>query len=350
MSASNPSRFLATSTLDYGLSLQMFWGSLTEAYRDEVVLFAGGDPAIQFHDIAQGRSHQFLMLSETPAPDVHTPGTELLGQQFEMQDGTVTVDDILVSHHDVPLDQWKLSHVDIIGPLGAKAGRKIGRELDQRAFYTAINAARTAAVTKNGLSIHNGGNRVSTTGTGASTVATIYPDTAAGALAFRASVATLAQQMDEDFVPETGRRLYITPYIRKILGKDSTIFDTRYSPNNPNNLDSRVIGLMEGFTVIVAKGRIPTTNVQTYTGVHTKYNGNFSAGSAAAGAYEPCAVALCGANEGQAAIGVASAMGISPDMMEDKRRNTMFLKAQAMIGMGAMHVWNAGVIEVSAAA
>jgi len=348
MSASNPSRFLATSTADYGLSLQMFWGGLYEAYRDESVLFAGGSPALEFHTITQGRSHQFLMMADTPAAEIHTPGTELLGQQFEIQDGTITVDDILVSHHDVPLDQWKLSHVDIVGKLGQKVGSRLARELDQRAFYIALNAARTASVSKNGLTVHSGGNRVSTAN--ATSVATLYPVSSAGAVQFRKDAAQLAKQMDDDFVPDAGRRLYITPYIRQVLGMNTDIFDVRYSPGTPNSLDSRVIGLLEGFQVIVAKGRIPSTNVTSYTGVHTKYNGNFSAGSAAAGAYEPVALALCNSGDGQAAVGVASAMGISPDMMEDKRRNTMFIKAQCMIGMGVLLPWHAGVIEVSATA
>lgn len=342
MGSSNPSRFLADTSGDFGLSLKRYWGNVVEAYRDEVILFNPTAPSIAVKTVDAGKEHQFLMMADTPEAENHTPGQELLGQQYEVQDGSITVDDILVAHHDIPLDQYLLSHFEVAPQLGVKDGQKLAREYDQRLMNLAVLAARTAGVTKNGLTVHNGGNRIKDV---AADVATKYPVTAAGAQAFRANAAYAAQLMDEDNTPEEGRTMYITPYIRRVLGMDPTIFDVRYTPGTPNSLNKRAIGELEGFTVVVAKNRIPTTNVVKYTGTLTKYNGDFRC----AGTGEPVAVILCGARQGQAALGLVKVAGPTSIMQADERRNTMFIKSQMLMGAGKLHVWNAATIEVATA-
>lgn len=345
MTTSNPSRFLADSTGDFGLSLKKFWGNAVEAWRSESVLVGGANPGIQVKNETGSQSWQFLMLADVPDPEYHTPGTELLGQQFEVQDGTITVDDIEVAHYDVPLDQWYKSHFDIAGTLGTRGGAQIARKMDKRAFQLLVNVARTTQVTKNGQVVHNGGQRVTNAVT-SGVVATRYPLSSTGASNFRDDAAYLAQQYDDDFGPEGDRTLYITPYIRRVLGKDSTIFDDRFTRDINNSLNSRAIGMLEGFQVVVAKGRIPNTNVTNER--FSKYNGNFlnAQGSAAANG-EPVAVAVAGAMSGMAPIGMVQMFGINAANMEDMRRNTFFIKAQTLYGMGQLHPWTAGVIEVT---
>lgn len=346
MGGSNPSRFLIDGSDDYGLSrLKAFNDGLVEAFRDTSVLYGGTGPkVIAEKNIMSGRSHQFLMLADTPEAEIHTPGDELLGQAFAIEDGTITCDDILAAHHDIPEDQEALSDVSMINALGKKAGGRLARQYDQRAFYVGLNAARTSGVTKAGLSVHNGGNRV--TRVNASGVTTAYAVSATGAQNFRADVAQLAQLMDEDYVPESGRYLFITPYIRRVLGQDTTIFDSRYNAVRDNDINERRIGKIEGFEVIVAKGRMPTTNVTSYTGVHTKYNGDFrNAGTFG----EPVALALCGASDASAAIGAVRRWGITPTVENDNRRGTVFVKAKMLAGLGVLHPWCAGEIAVPAA-
>lgn len=336
MSASNAMRFMADSTGDYGLALKMYMGSLVEAFRDKTYLF--DSPGIMRKNAVGTNQHQFLMLSELPEPESHTPGDELLGQQFEIQDGTITIDDILVSHFDVPLDQIVLSHFSVVNELAPRSALELARSYDQRLTNLVINTARTSSVSKNGLVIHGGGNRVANSGT---TLAGRYPDSSTGAQNFRGDAAQLAQLMDEDNVPEEGRVMYIDPYIRRVLGRDSTIFDVRFSPGNPNNLDRRAIGLLEGFTIIPMVGRLPSTVVTQYS--QSKYNGNFTAANGGL----PAAFALSSATSGQAAVGAVTALGINSKMVEDDRRNTTFIKSQMLMGAGQLHPWCAGVIDVT---
>jgi len=343
MSASNAIRFLQNSagTDENGLNLKIFWGSLVEAFRDGSILFNDEYNVVAKKNISGTNSAQFLMLADTPDSEDHTPGNELLGQSYAVGDGTITVDGFVVSHHDVPRDQILMSHFDIVSALGAKMGKRLARNYDQKLFNLAINAARTAASTHTatGLSIHNGGNRVESVH--ASGVASAFPVTQAGAQAFRAKVAELAQAMDEDNVPEGGRHLFITPYIRRVCGQDTTIFSSDFTRNPANSLNSRTIGEMEGFMIHVAPNRIPSTTVSSYS--KSKYNGDYLyTGSTG----EPVAVAMCGASDGSAAIGVAQVQGIIPEMVDDARRSTVFMKASILMGAGILHPWCAGSIEV----
>ena len=343
MASSNAVRFLQNDagTDENGLNLKMFWGGVVEAFRDSTMLFNDEQSVIQKKDIAGTNSAQFLMLADTPGAEDHTPGNELMGQDYAVGEGTITVDGFVVAHHDVPEDQLLSSHFDIISPLARKMGEQLARNYDQKLFNMAVLAARASASTHTatGLNIHNGGNRVEAVH--ASGVASAFPVTSAGAVAYRNKAEELAQAMDEDNVPEAGRYLYITPYIRRVLNQDTTIFDIDYTRGTPNQFNSRIIGELAGFNVVVATNRIPSTNVTTYS--KSKYNGDFRYNGSTG---QPVGIALCGASQGMSAIGVARLQSIVPEMQKDVRRSTRFMKASILMGAGILHPWCAGTIEV----
>lgn len=361
MTASNAQRFLANEagTDPRSLALQVYWGSLVEAYRDATALFDGSIPVIARQQIQGAKSKQFLMLSDTPEAEFHVPGQELLGQQFEVASGEITLDDILVAHHDVPIVDIMTAHFDVLAPLGAKDGRRLARDYEKRIMRLAGTTARAAAVTKNGLNIHNGGNRVTNSGsssTAATAVATRYPFSNTGANNFLADTAQLAYLMDNDNVPEQGRYLFISPYIRNVFQNSASNNLLAANFNRDFNsaagdFNNRVIGNISGFNIVV------TTNLPGYTSAgHTgenvttglsKYQGQFNTASAGTATGVPVALALCGASDGSAAIGAVEAMGVAAKMVEDDRRNTMFLKSQLFVGFGQMHPWCAGAIEVT---
>lgn len=353
MAASNPQRFLTDNggSDDRALALKMFWGLVIEAFRATTVFWDNTGNIISYKNITEGKSWQFPVIGDDPDPEYHTPGTELLGQAVNLTEGTVTIDDILVSHYDVPIDQITLSHFDIIAPFARKLGRSLATKCDKHLLYTGLKAARHYAVT----GIHSGGNRVAAGTIG--DIATAYPATSDGAAAFRASAAYLAQLMDEDNVPEINRFLFITPYIRRVLGLGTDIFDRDYNRTLPNDLNMRRIGLLEGFHVF-GTNQMPSTHLTTgpakYQG-DFRYNGGTTDGVDTSTLSEgwsdsiyndgrPAALALCGASEGEAAIGFVQAGGIYPYIGPDERRNTKFMKAQIMCGAGVMSPWCAGEI------
>ncbi len=340
MGSSNPSRFLNNAAgTEYALSPEeMFQMGVVEAFRDEVVF--ADSPAIQRKIISQGNSHQFYLMADTPDPEEHIPGEELIGQQFEIDEGNITIDGIVVAHHDVPLDQMRLANFDILGPLARKTGERIARFYDNRLARLLVLTARGAAVTKNGLNVHGGGNRVVVDN---ESLATAFPVTSAGATAFLDAAQELAEAMDNDNVPEAGRYMWIDPYIRRVLAKDTGIWDVHYAQNaSGNNFQSRLIGKLAGFEVMVAKNRIPSANVTTGP---SKYQGTFTVTSANTAVGRPVAVVAAGGQYGMAPVGIVQHGGVESVMVPDERRNTVFVKSQVLMGAGQLHPWCAGVIE-----
>lgn len=356
MAASSPVRTLhgwdGSSTTDYGLALKVFSGTVLEAFRAKTKFWDNTGNIMATKVLNGGRTAQWPIIGEDidlaaassggVTKGYHTPGNELLGQDIKMSEGTVTVDDVLVAQVDVPFADLDLNHFDVIQPYAVKLGRSLAIDLDKKCATIAIKAARTAAVTN----IHSGGNRVSTdTGAvAAGDLATYYTNDSTGSGKFRDEAATLARLMDEDNVPEDGRYLFIPPYVRQILRHETDVFNRDYNTDSSaGNMNERVIGMLEGFNLVLSN-HVPSANVAGYTGDLTKYNtdvdGGDTAGDRIAG------IALCGAKEGSAGIGMVQASGLRTVIQDDERRNTKFMKAQIMVGLDVLCPWCAGTIGI----
>ena len=142
MATSNAQQFLTSGSDPRGLGLKMFWGRVIEAYRAETILWnaidGGGPNVIASKMITEGVSWQFPIIGDDPTPEYHTPGVELLGMDVSLDEGTITIDDILVSHYDVPLDQTELSHFDVIAPFARKLGRSLAIDFDKKMIQLGV--------------------------------------------------------------------------------------------------------------------------------------------------------------------------------------------------------------------
>lgn len=382
MGASNPSRFLDTGgSTARGNALTLYGGAVLRSFRLNTVFFEMLGSAIAHQVVSQGKSWEWPIIAEDPIPEYHIPGNELLGQTQNFNKVSVSIDDILVAHRDVPLDQRLISHYDPTPPYLDSMGKALAVDLDSKAANMIIQAARTAAST----GYHYGGTRVGRTGS--ATVSTAYPTTPAGASAFRDDLAQMAQLMDEKHVPKEGRIAVITPYMLRVLTKDqgyvwgtpsqaaaggpSTLFSNDYGMGN--DVNRRVVTVCEGFNIVVS-ANIPDSNVTGTTYAKTvsldsagttatsnraaldsptnptKYAVNCSGTNAAfaSGGGKPVALCIAPGNNGMAAVAmVEAAGGIQTDSFVDTRRNTLFLKSQNFFGMGVLCPWYAGEICVS---
>lgn len=354
MATSNAQRFLARGGDDTDIALAMFWGTVLETFRARTILWnaiEGEDgvgsasappPVISGKVISSGKSWEFPIIGDDPTPEEHTPGVELLGQDVALDKDTIVIDKIHVAHYDIAGDHTQLAHFDVLNPFARKLGRSLATQFDQRLMQLGVIAARTAALT----GFHSGGNRVSRVAASGA-VATAYPTTTTGHDNLSSDIADLATAQDEDNVPEEGRYLIVTPYIRQVLtmGASTQFFDKDLSNNNPNSLVQRIIGRIHGFNVLAPTNHLPTTNITTGP---SQYRANFTAGTTTG---IPVILALCGAEEGSAAVGYVAAGDdklnpIYSFRMYDERRNTTFMKAQMMNGADVLAPWCAGVIEV----
>jgi hypothetical protein len=394
MANSSPVRFLtdpsgANTATD--LALKVFSGIVLEAFREKTVFYDNTGNIMATKVLESGKSAQWPIIGDDSGvkPEYHTPGNEILGQAVTMTEGTVTVDEILVSHLDVPFKDMEISHFDVLAPYATKLGRALAIDMDKKLGLIGLSAARTAAVS----AVHNGGKQIfRDDGVSASSgqeadIKVAYPNSSVGSGRFRDDIAELAQKFDEDNVPETGRYLFIPPYIRTILRHEASTYaatsvtsgsSTIQGQGNPfskdvtsvpGDLNRRILGVLEGFNLIVTNhmpGQFGTTGNYTNAAVQgvasslsttfqgtstpTKYRvdvtGRGANTAAAQAASKPAALALCGAQEGSAAIGMVQSAGLRSILQDDERRNTKFMKSQMLVGADVLAPWCAGVVGV----
>ena len=303
----NTGNFMAKKVLDGGIAAQ--WPVIGEDFALHDVGVAATAMADGVVEAGEITSTGGLKLG------FHQVGEFIMGQQVKMTAKTVTVDDMLVAAIDVPFIDLDLSHFDVLGPFATKLGRILARDLDRRLAAVALTAAKTGPVT----GVHPGGNVVhSIEGTGIDTVAEAFPSStplllAASANKFREYVGQLALDMDRDFVPEDGRYLFVTPYIRHLLRGLGSEFVQNVSMGNPYNSatagsyvgdrSQRSLLQLEGFNLIVTDS-MPGDWLVSTGGRYATLMGadagqyDFICTGATAATGVPAAIALCGAREG----------------------------------------------------
>ena len=351
MTTSNAREFLEDSGVNYALALTKFWGNMVTSFRDQTVLFntvlpddgVGEAPpaeVIASKNVTDGNDWQFLQFGEDAQAEEHEQGTELLGQTFVIGEGTITMDENpLVVHYEPRMESLRRSHFAVLPQLGASIGRGIANEWEERMIITGLKAATAPAVTKQGKTIHNGGNIVTRTG---SSLSNAYPTSATGARNLIDDLAQLARLMDEDNVPRDQRFLLTTPYGHQVLRHERSIFDADFSAQRSNDLNRRILGMVEDFNILPFTNLMPSSNITSKP--ESRYNGDFSVGGSGDGV--PIALAMCGMVDDKASIGYVHAGGVMPTMNTDDRRGTMFLKGQLSSGAGQLHPYCAGSVSV----
>ena len=341
-----PVQYLGTGSDDVALALKTYSGVFAEAFRNQVKLANTNLPVIYRKTATGSKSFQILNFCETnDAEEEYTPGNDLAGQGFAVDEVTVTRDKFIVAHDWVPRDAMKTDHFEVLPRLAKAHARKVGLRIDRRLFITAALAARAAAVTKNGFTNHNGGNSVTRSG---GTLATAYALSSTGAANFVADCRTLAQQMDEDNVPPDGRYMWLTPYMKHVLQYDNTaqLFSEDYI-DGENKVQKRLIRLLAGFKIIADMvntiangGSFPSGNITTGP---SKYQANFNAQTSVG---IPAALVLCEGAVGDAAVSFGT-WEAPFNFVQYYPEKLSWLVATAQLGgIGQMSPWLAGSIEV----
>lgn len=346
MASVNAVQFLDTSSGDQALALKIYSGSFVEAYRNTAKLVNTSLPVVHRKTVSGAISYQLLQMADIPDPDEEfTPGNQLLGQDYGVAEVTVSRDKYIIAHKWVPRDEMHTSHFDIMPKLARSHARKIAMVADKRLFALSVLAARTAAVTKNGLTVHSGGNTVTRSG---GSIASAYPLSATGAANFRADARALFQAMSEANIPAEGRYMWIPPVMQSVLQYDNTgqLWSNDYNAGTGNDVNNRQLKVFEGFKIVdtvnqvSGGGSLPNTNVTTGP---SKYQGNFTAATSTG---IPAAVVLCEGGEGDAAISMGTWESVQNVVWYDPTRLAYFVGSFLLMGAGKMSPWLAGSIEV----
>lgn len=147
MADSTPSRFLqgqaSGSTLNdmRTLALDIFGGEVLTAF-DLALIFAD---KVQSRTLGGGaRSARFPKIWKATA-EYHTAGKELLGNEIETGEITITPDEILVAHTAIyDLDEM-LAHFEVRSQFAQELGRALARIYDKNVARSIVLAARKAA-------------------------------------------------------------------------------------------------------------------------------------------------------------------------------------------------------------
>lgn len=370
------------------LALKLFSGTVLEAFRAKTVFYDNTGSIMLQKTIEGGHMYQWPIIgddivlgdlgtwtdSTSPADGVydsvvaeggvkagyHAPGDFISGKEVKLTEATVRVDDMLVGAIDIPFQDLDLSHFDVLQPFATKIGRSLAIDNDKKIATIALKAARTGI----DAGIHLGGQQSLINVSDVTSLQTAFPDSIVGSRLFRDAAADLAYQFDVDNVPEDGRYLFVDPYIRQILRHEGTGFATgdsspsavTYGPagnpyskdvnSRPWDLNMRSIGVLEGFNLVVSTHLPSGTTNGRYNLVDTnmaKYD--YVADGSGTTTGLPAAIALCGAQEGSAGIGMVQAGGIRSVIEDDERRNVKFLKSQMLVGYDVIAPWCAGSIE-----
>ena len=343
---SNANQFLGD---DFALGLEIYSGLVGTAFRNNTVLFnmnptadaqALPFPVIHQKTLSKAVSDQFLMFNQYPDdPDEHTAGDELEGQQWEVVEDNIALDQKpLKAHKSISERDLICAHFDVIQPLADQNGYELANFWDKRLVRLAVNTARSSSLSSNGMTIHGGGNRQKRV---AASFDLAYPVDSTGASNFRYDAEGLAESLDLQDVPHGQRVLLIEPRLKRVLLQDTKIFDQMYSTQQKNSYNARAIGELAGFVVVECNGRLPTANV---TSGPTRYQGNYTIGTTYG---RPVALALCGSSASKYAIGAVVAEGIKNVVDVSNRKGDVMLISKLFMGADSMHPWMAGVIDVN---
>ena len=376
---------------DRNMALKLFSGTVLEAYRSSTVFVDGPGTVVAKKTLNGGHIAQWPVIGEDMNLDnlaegaddsratwtsdgdatydhdaagaigglklgYHTPGDFISGMKVKMAEKTVRVDDTIVAAIDVPMQDLDISHFEILRPFATKLGRALSFSQDKKIAIIAANAAMGTGSGAGVAGVHGGGHSVIREGNAAGDISTgvanlteIYSDDLTGAQYFTKDCADLARKLDEANVPEEDRFLFIPPIMRRVLRWDTTIFDRDFNtPDVANTINNRAIGMIEGFKVVMTNHLPDGDSEDKYHAIDAnlgKYDYKFDGTGVAAP--KIAAVAMCGAREGAAGVGMVQAGGTRTVIEDDNRRGLKFMRASQMVGFDVIAPWCCGLIGVA---
>lgn len=367
MSVVNAVPFLKSGSDETALALTtIFETAIVQAPRTSMFLWDRSLPFIKRQKMDYGKAWVWNMRGWDPEAEDFTPGEELVGQDFAYYEGQITADKVLVAHKYIPWGQMHQSHFQVLEDTARENIYQLEVKYDYRMMLLAARGARAAAVTKDGMTIHNGGNVVVRDGASAvsdTAVATAYPQTGLGALNALDDLKALASRFDEDHIDPRNRWLFPrTDFYQALLcnsanpliwgspsntavAGESQLFSKNYQGVN-SVLDRQVL-FAEGWKIMApankktGMGPFPNENVTTG---QTKFQGNFlprlTTGT-------PVALAFGTSMKGEAAIGINEYSPIMSGVFWKPERLSYLCMSWMFVGTDYMHPFCIGSIEVT---
>ncbi len=314
--SSSPVRFgkgQSNPTDNRSLYLDLFGGEIITAFDNATV-------TLDKHTIKSlsggAKSYRFPKTWKAEA-EYHTPGQELLGNDFTTGELTINVDDILVSHYAIADLDRILSHFDMRSIISKEMGTALAKVFDKNVFRQLLLAARDT-----GSSPFPGGESIAD----ASLAATngVY----SGIDWIDAIRDANIRLFNKDVPEDMPRFLAVTTEVFDAIkyAKDSNgqylVLNRDFQADVAGGISSRAESIKIDGVTIVKSRNIPATDESAATGVYSKYRADFS---------NTVGVMWC-----PQAVATVKLMDISMENERDVRRLEDFMVAKMFVGHGTM--------------
>lgn len=239
---------------DRALFLKTYGGEVFTAY-DEANVFGSRS---MVRTITSGKSAQFPSAGGKGA-SYHTPGTMIVGDQGNLAETLITVDDFLVAATSFAEIDEAMSHFDYRAAFTKEDGRAIARQFDQNVARVGVQAALNTT------------SRFDGTGDEYEAKTVGFVDNRANSntdvAALKAGLIAIATNFDEKDIPEEDRNFFLKPAQYNLLASDNETISSDYG--SAGRIQGLRIPQLHGFNLIKTNN-LPTTNV---TGTYNnKYN------------------------------------------------------------------------------
>lgn len=249
--------------------------------------------------------------------EYHVPGTEMLGNDIDTSEITVTVDDILVAHTALSDIDTMLSHFDVRSEFSKQLGMALARVFDKNVFRQMILAARTAADGP-----FPGGNLIRD--------ANLFDSegNADGAIWIEAIRAANKALFEKDVPDEQKRYMAVDWDIFEAIkyARDSNgqylLLNRDFGHSGAGGFENRAETIMVDGVEIHKTRNKPSTNETANNAVYAKYRADYS--NTKAVLWTPDAMAT------------VKMMDISFETERDVRRQEDFMVAKMLAGHGTM--------------
>lgn len=96
------------------------------------------------------KSAQFPVVGKMPAAEYHTPGAEILGQQVNHAEKTISIDSLLISHAFIPDIDEAMNHYDVRSQYASIMGERLANTFDKSVMKEIVLNSRASATVTDG--------------------------------------------------------------------------------------------------------------------------------------------------------------------------------------------------------
>lgn len=247
------------------LFLKVFGGEVFAAFSEAVLT----RDKHNIRTLQSGKSAQFPKTWKAIS-EYHTAGQEMIGNDIDTTEVTITVDGLLVAHVGIYDFDELMSHFEVSSQYSKELGLALAKTFDRNVFRTIIRAARTAADGP-----FPGGNVV----TDASLTASGTIDGKAWIDAIRtANIAMFNKDVPEDMPRYMAVNANVFDAIKYAKDANGRYLALHKELNVTGNggIDKRVQSLeIEGVEIYRSR-LLPNTNETADTTVYSKYRANYA--------------------------------------------------------------------------